>query len=97
MEDDRALVVGGREEHAGDVFTDIGVSRRHGRWVVTYPSNRHRIIAVGRSQWTPKATQRPNQAMQRTAPRSVFPPGVATTVISKPRALSGAVADLVSR
>jgi hypothetical protein len=38
-----------------------------------------------------------NQAMQRTAPRSVFPFRVATTSISQPRALSGAVADLVSR
>jgi len=50
----------------------------------------------------------PNQAMQLTAPRSVSPLWVATTFNSprdesvrladlQPRALSGAVADLVSR
>jgi hypothetical protein len=44
-----------------------------------------------------RATQRPNQAMQLTAPRSVSPLSVATTLNSQPRALSGAVADLVSR
>ena len=38
----------------------------------------------------------PNQAMQLTAPRSVSPLRVATTFNSQPRALSGAVADLVS-
>ena len=41
--------------------------------------------------------ERPNQAMQRTALRSVFPLRVATTFSLRPRALSGAVADLVSR
>jgi hypothetical protein len=38
-----------------------------------------------------------NQAMQLTAPRSVSPLSVATTFSLQPRALSGAVADLVSR
>src|SRR6266568_4006210 len=37
------------------------------------------------------------QAMQRTAPRSVFPLRVATSFGERPRALSGAVADLRSR
>jgi hypothetical protein len=40
---------------------------------------------------------RPNQAMQLTAPRSVCLLRVATTFDSQPRALPGAVADLVSR
>ena len=43
------------------------------------------------------ATQASNQAMQLTAPRSVSPLSVATTCNLQPRALSGAVADLVSR
>jgi hypothetical protein len=38
-----------------------------------------------------------NQAMQLTAPRSVSPLRVATTFNLQPRAVSGAVADLVSR
>ncbi len=38
-----------------------------------------------------------NQAMQLTAPRSVSPLSVATTSNLQPHALSGAVADLVSR
>ena len=38
-----------------------------------------------------------NQAMQLTAPRSVSPLSVATISNLQPRALSGAVADLVSR
>jgi hypothetical protein len=38
-----------------------------------------------------------NQAMQLTAPRSVSPLCVATTFNLQPRALPGAVADLVSR
>lgn len=50
MAEDRVLVVGGHEEQVGDVFTDLGVSQRHGRWVVTYPGENHRIIALGRSQ-----------------------------------------------
>jgi hypothetical protein len=41
--------------------------------------------------------KRPNPAMQRTAPRSVSSVRVATTFGLQPRALSGAVADLVSR
>jgi hypothetical protein len=40
---------------------------------------------------------RPNQAMQLTAPRPVLPLRGAITFNSQPRALSGAVADLVSR
>ena len=42
-------------------------------------------------------TERSNQAMQLTAPRSVFPLSVATTFHLQPCAASGAVADLVSR
>jgi hypothetical protein len=44
-----------------------------------------------------KSRERPNPAMQRTAPRSVFPLRVAITFNSQPPSLSGAVADLVSR
>jgi hypothetical protein len=44
-----------------------------------------------------RAMQRPNQAMQLTAPRSVSPLRVATIFNLQLRALSGAVADLVSR
>jgi hypothetical protein len=40
---------------------------------------------------------RPNQAMQLTAPRYVSSLSVATTFGLQPRALPGAVADLVSR
>src|SRR5205085_5153043 len=39
--------------------------------------------------------KRSNQAMQLTAPRSVSPLSLAITSNSQPRALSGAVADLV--
>jgi hypothetical protein len=39
----------------------------------------------------------PNQAMQRTAPRPAFPLSIARTLSLLPRALSRAVADLVSR
>jgi hypothetical protein len=48
--------------------------------------------------YTPAAaTRTPNRAMQLTAPRSISPLSVATTFNLQPRALSGAVADLVSR
>jgi hypothetical protein len=57
------------------------------------------IMGSDRSESGPQplATKASNQAMQRTAPRSVFSPRVATTVTLQPRARSGAVADLVSR
>jgi hypothetical protein len=42
-------------------------------------------------------TEKPNQAMQRTAPRAVFPFRVATLLTLQRPAFSGAVADLVSR
>ena len=91
------LVVGGQEEHVGDAFTDIGVSQQGGRWLVTYPGDSHRIIALGRSQWAPSSTKRPNHAMQRTAGRSAFPLSVISIFNLQPRALSPAVADLGSR
>jgi hypothetical protein len=43
------------------------------------------------------AKQRPNQAMQRTAGRSAFPPSMTSTFNQQRRALSPAVADLGSR
>lgn len=67
--DRHALVVGGGEDHVGDIFTDLGVAQRHGRWVVAYPIDSHRIVAVGRSPWIPSTTKRPNQAMERTPDR----------------------------
>jgi membrane protease YdiL (CAAX protease family) len=42
-------------------------------------------------------TERPNQAMQRTAGRSAFPLSMTSTFNPQPRALSPAVADLGSR
>jgi hypothetical protein len=44
------IVVGGAEDHVGDVFTDLGVAERRGRWVVAYPVDTHRITAVGQSR-----------------------------------------------
>lgn len=44
-----------------------------------------------------QSTNRPNQAVQRTAGRYAFQFGVATNLREQPRALSPAVADLVSR
>jgi hypothetical protein len=67
--DRHAVAVGGGEDRVGDIFTDLGVAQRHGRWVVAYPSDSHRIVAVGRSQWAPNSTKRPNQTMQRTPTR----------------------------
>jgi hypothetical protein len=44
----RALAIGGHEDHVGDVFTDIGLTRRRGRWVISSPADSHRILALGR-------------------------------------------------
>jgi hypothetical protein len=60
---------------------------------------------LARGEWSYSFIYRPvsshanasNQAMQLTAPRSVSPLCVATTFNLRPRALWGAVADLVSR
>ena len=65
--EDHALVVGGREDHGGDIFTDFSVARRQGRWVVAYPVDSHRVTAVGRPVWVPSTTKRPNQTMKPTA------------------------------
>jgi hypothetical protein len=45
----RSLVVGGRERKAGDFFSDIGLSKRGGRWVVQYAGVSHRILALGKA------------------------------------------------
>ena len=58
----------------------------------TRPSDTLRVDA-----FTVVHPKRPNQAMQRTAPRSLSPIRVATTSNLQSHALSGAVADLVSR
>ncbi|MEY2578473.1 MAG: hypothetical protein QOI49_1297 [Verrucomicrobiota bacterium] len=44
-----AIAVGGGEGHVGDVFTDIGLEKRRGRWSITSPASSHRIVAVGRA------------------------------------------------
>lgn len=62
-----AIAVGGGEEHVGDVFSDLGVAQRHGHWVVAYPADTHRIVALGQPRWAEIPSKRPNQAMQRTA------------------------------
>jgi hypothetical protein len=46
----RALVVGGREGEVGDLFSDLSVSKRGGRWVVQYAGVSHRIVASGKAQ-----------------------------------------------
>ena len=43
-----AVAVGGRESQVGDVFSDIGLEKRHGKWVVAYPASSYRIVATGR-------------------------------------------------
>jgi hypothetical protein len=43
-----AVVIGGHQEHVGDVFSKIGLEKRRGRWIVAYPVSSHRIIAIGR-------------------------------------------------
>jgi hypothetical protein len=43
-----AVVLGGRQEHVGDVFSEIGLRKRGDKWVVAYPVSSHRVIAIGR-------------------------------------------------
>ncbi len=43
-----AVAVGGRDERVGDVFTDVGLGKRHGKWRVTYAASSHRVVAIGR-------------------------------------------------
>jgi len=50
-----------------------------------------------RSRGHRQSSKRPNQAMQRTAGRFAFPLSMTSTLNQQPRALSPAVADLVSR
>ena len=45
-----AVAIGGHEDHVGDVFTDVRVVRRHGRWMISDPVTARRIVAVGRPQ-----------------------------------------------
>jgi len=89
------------EAYAGDSFL---VATAPG-----YAASKLRVSDAGTLRFTGQDTRRrasyrlalrretPNQAMQRTAPRSASPLSVATTYNSQPHALSGAVADLVSR
>lgn len=44
----RALVIGGRENQVGDRFSDISVSKRVGKWVVSFPGELHKVEALGR-------------------------------------------------
>jgi hypothetical protein len=42
------LVIGGHEKRVGDVFSDLGVAKRRGKWIVAYPVNLYRVIALRR-------------------------------------------------
>jgi hypothetical protein len=44
----RALAIGGHEDHVDDVFSDIGLTRRHGCWFISSQADSHRILALGR-------------------------------------------------
>jgi hypothetical protein len=43
----RALVDAGREEHVGDIFDDVGVTKHKGRWHISSSIDAHKIIATG--------------------------------------------------
>ena len=43
-----AVVIGGRQERVGDVFSDIGLAKLGDRWVIAYPVSSHRVVATGR-------------------------------------------------
>jgi hypothetical protein len=47
VEKNRVLVDAGRQEHAGDIFDDVGLTKREKRWHVSSPINAHRILATG--------------------------------------------------
>jgi len=93
-----------------DDFTADHVDIRDGDvWHLDYSLHTRTVMLINRRRDTRKQlaggtweeivpSKKPsNQAMQRTAPRSVFPLAVVTTFNLQARALSGAVADLVSR
>jgi hypothetical protein len=67
------------------------------RWTVRFKGTWN--IALGKliQKSVSRIPPRPNQAMQLTSPRFVSPSRVARTFKLQPRALPGAVADLVSR
>ena len=48
--DQHAVAVGGREDRVGDVFTDVILVRRSGRWVISAPVAIRRVVAIGRPQ-----------------------------------------------
>jgi hypothetical protein len=43
----RALVDAGHEEHVGDIFDELGVTKRHDGWSVSSSVDPHRVIATG--------------------------------------------------
>ncbi|HZE56597.1 MAG TPA: hypothetical protein VE031_01970 [Chthoniobacterales bacterium] len=45
----KAAVIGGHEQRVGDIFTDIVLAKRHGKWAVEYPVSAHKVVAIGRS------------------------------------------------
>jgi hypothetical protein len=45
----KAAAIGGHEQRIGDIFTDVVLAKRHGRWAVEYPVSAHRIVSIGRS------------------------------------------------
>jgi hypothetical protein len=53
----RALVDAGREEHVGDVFDDVGVTKRQGRWHIPSSIDAHKVIATGQLlRWIDRKT-----------------------------------------
>jgi hypothetical protein len=45
-----AVVIGGRQEHVGDVFSEIGLRKRGDKWIIADPVSSHRIVAIGRER-----------------------------------------------
>ena len=50
VRDPNAVVIGGRQEHVGDVFCEIGWRKRGDKWIIADPISTHSIVAVGREQ-----------------------------------------------
>jgi hypothetical protein len=44
----RALVDAGHEEHIGDVFDEVGVTKHQGRWRISSSIDAHKVIATGK-------------------------------------------------
>ncbi len=47
VEKNRVLVDAGRQEHAGDMFDDVGLTKREDGWHVSSPIDAHKIVATG--------------------------------------------------